>query len=221
VLDADTRRETDVSDVKVTTRSRENTRARLLDAAFEVFAEVGLDAASVEAICERAGFTRGAFYSNFESKDELFLELVTGVAEQKLAAVTARVRELASAQPRPTSPEEIVQKVVDISVDTRRGVLLMSEIRIKAMRDPRTAVAYRAWQRGMVDRVEGIISELAQTYDLRLRMPAGDFARMVLAVWETTSVNAVIEGLDFDDTAALVGRRTQQLATAVVDGFGR
>ena len=33
----------------------------------------------------------------------------------------SRVRELASAQPRPTTPEEIVQRVVDISVDTRRG----------------------------------------------------------------------------------------------------
>ncbi|MBN9171726.1 MAG: TetR/AcrR family transcriptional regulator, partial [Microbacterium sp.] len=135
------------------------------------------------------------------------------------AAVTARVRELASAQPRPTTPEEIVQRVVDISVDTRRGVLLMSEIRIKAMRDPRMAEAYRAWQRGMVDRVEGIIREIVQGYKLRLRMPAGDFARMILAVWETTSVNAVIEGLDYDDTSELVGRRTQLLATAVVDGF--
>ena len=53
------------------TRSRENTRARLLEAAAQVFAEAGLDGASVEAVCERAGFTRGAFYSNFESKDEL------------------------------------------------------------------------------------------------------------------------------------------------------
>ena len=42
------------------TRSRENTRARLLDAAAQVFAEVGLDGASVEAVCDRAGFTRGA-----------------------------------------------------------------------------------------------------------------------------------------------------------------
>jgi len=47
------------------TRSRENTRARLLEAAAQVFAEAGLDGASVEAVCERAGFTRGAFYSNF------------------------------------------------------------------------------------------------------------------------------------------------------------
>ena len=64
------------------TRSRENTRARLLDAAAQVFAEVGLDGASVEAVCDRAGFTRGAFYSNFESKDELFLMLAGSVGEQ-------------------------------------------------------------------------------------------------------------------------------------------
>jgi AcrR family transcriptional regulator len=208
-----------VTDARVSTRSRENTRARLLDAAFEVFAEVGLDAASVEAICERAGFTRGAFYSNFDSKDELFLELVATVSEQKLAAVTARVRELAAGEARPTSPAEIVQQVVDVSVDSRSGVLLMSEIRIKAMRDPRTAAAYRDWQNGMVDRVEGIIRELVDVYGLPLRMPAGEFARIVLATWETTSVEAVIDGLDFDATCALVSRRTQELAVAVVDGF--
>ncbi len=63
-----------------TSRRREATRQKLLDAAAQVFAEEGLDAASVEAICERAGFTRGAFYSNFETKDELFLELAGRVA---------------------------------------------------------------------------------------------------------------------------------------------
>ena len=75
-------------------RSRENTRARLLQAAHEVFAEVGLDAASVETICERAGFTRGAFYSNFESKDELFLALITQLSEDKLDEVSVRVKTL-------------------------------------------------------------------------------------------------------------------------------
>ena len=71
--------------VAATTRRREATRQKLLDAAAQVFAEVGLDAASVEAICERAGFTRGAFYSNFETKDELFLELVGNVARERVA----------------------------------------------------------------------------------------------------------------------------------------
>ena len=54
---------------------------RVQRAAPEVFAEVGMDAASVEMICERAGFTRGAFYSNFASMDELLVAVnQTGAA---------------------------------------------------------------------------------------------------------------------------------------------
>ena len=52
------------------------TRQALLDAAGEVFVERGFHRASAEAIAERAGFTRGAFYSNFASKQELFAELL-------------------------------------------------------------------------------------------------------------------------------------------------
>ncbi len=59
--------------------SREETRAltrqRLLQAAEEVFSERGFHGASIEEIVERAGYTSGAFYSNFESKEELFLAL--------------------------------------------------------------------------------------------------------------------------------------------------
>jgi AcrR family transcriptional regulator len=52
------------------------TRAALLEAAAELVVERGLAGASAEAICARAGFTRGAFYSNFESKEQLFVELL-------------------------------------------------------------------------------------------------------------------------------------------------
>ena len=55
---------------------RAQTRDALLSAAGEVFIERGLRGASVEAIAERAGFTRGAFYSNFSSKGELFAEVL-------------------------------------------------------------------------------------------------------------------------------------------------
>jgi AcrR family transcriptional regulator len=51
------------------------TRALLLGAAEEVFAERGFFAASVEEVAERAGFSMGAVYSNFESKADLFLAL--------------------------------------------------------------------------------------------------------------------------------------------------
>ena len=47
----------------------------LLEAAREVFAREGFGRSTVEQVCEAAGFTRGAFYSNFTSLDELFLEM--------------------------------------------------------------------------------------------------------------------------------------------------
>jgi AcrR family transcriptional regulator len=50
------------------------TRAALLDAAIHLFVERGIDATSIEEVTAYAGFTRGAFYSNFASKDELVIE---------------------------------------------------------------------------------------------------------------------------------------------------
>lgn len=52
------------------------TRQELLDAAERVFVQRGFEGSSIEAITEAAGYTRGAFYSNFSSKAELFSELL-------------------------------------------------------------------------------------------------------------------------------------------------
>ena len=134
------------------TRSRENTRARLLEAAAQVFAEAGLDGASVEAVCERAGFTRGAFYSNFESKDELFLMLTASVADARVRAVRQRVEEMTAegALAEGCDPIELVQQVMELGGDDRLGVMLMSEIRIRALRDARFGEAYLAQEREML-----------------------------------------------------------------------
>jgi AcrR family transcriptional regulator len=79
---------------------QEETRRLLLDAAERVFIRRGLPGSSVEEIAAEAGFTRGAFYSNFESKDELFVELLH-------ARVYDRYAELArQSQSQPTSPRE-------------------------------------------------------------------------------------------------------------------
>ena len=76
------------------------TRRRLLDAAERVFLRRGLQGSSVEEISAEAGFTRGAFYSNFKSKDELFVELLH-------VRVYDRYTELAQqSQERPVSPRE-------------------------------------------------------------------------------------------------------------------
>jgi len=198
-------------------RSRENTRARLLAAASEVFAELGLEGASVEAICERAGFTRGAFYSNFASKEELLLGLMQQVADQKLEQVTERVRELGEDTSVERDVAELVTSVLDVGTDVPSGVVLMSEIRTNAMRDERLAEAYLAWEAAMAERVAQIIGDIAGAYRLRLRIPAIEFARLILDVWDATCAFAVISGLAPSAAKDLLTQRTATLAAAVTD----
>jgi AcrR family transcriptional regulator len=208
--------DTPLVEVAGTSRRREATRQKLLDAAALVFAEVGLDAASVEAICERAGFTRGAFYSNFETKDELMLALTERVAGEKIDEVAERVAVL-QARGEDLEPGALVRQLLDVAFDKKQGILLTSEIRTRAMRDARLAETYIAWQTGMVERVGSFIDELAQTYRFRLRVPASEFAGLILQTWEDTSVFAIMTGLSASEMQQLVNERTARLATALVD----
>jgi len=180
------------------TRSRENTRARLLDAAALVFAEAGLDGATVEAVCERAGFTRGAFYSNFESKDELFLELAGSVSAERLTAVRARVAELheAGALGQDCDATAVVQQVMDTGGDDRLGVMLLSEIRLRALRDHAWGRAYLKQEQEMVAGIAGIIDDIVASGTMSLRVDSGVAARMLLVVWEGMTVRGAMAGQD-------------------------
>ncbi|WP_312173129.1 helix-turn-helix domain-containing protein [Microbacterium sp.] len=181
-------------------RSRENTRARLLDAAAQVFAEVGLEGASVEAVCERAGFTRGAFYSNFDSKDELFLMLAGSVAEQRVSAVRDRVDEIAAegGLTAGCDPVDLVQQIMDAGGDDRLGVMLMSEIRIRALRDQQFGAAYLAQEREMVSSIATIITDIVSVSSLELKVPADEAARMLMIIWEGMTVRGAMAGQDSD-----------------------
>nr|WP_201469001.1 TetR/AcrR family transcriptional regulator [Microbacterium hydrocarbonoxydans] len=182
------------------TRSRENTRVRLLDAAAQVFAEVGLEGASVEAVCERAGFTRGAFYSNFDSKDELFLMLAGSVAEQRVSAVRDRVDEIAAegGLRAGCDPVELVQRIMDAGGDDRLGVMLMSEIRIRALRDEQFGAAYLVQEREMVSGIATIITDIVSVGSLELKVPADEAARMLMIIWEGMTVRGAMAGHDSD-----------------------
>jgi AcrR family transcriptional regulator len=81
--------------------TRQETRERLFEAAAEVFTQQGIGAASVEAISSAAGLTRGAFYSNFDSKDELITAMLADHVEQ----TTRRHLELLA---RNRDPEDFV-----------------------------------------------------------------------------------------------------------------
>jgi AcrR family transcriptional regulator len=127
------------------TEQRARTRADLVDAAERVFAERGFQAASVEAIATAAGYTRGAFYSNFESKEELFAELL----QQR---VYARYREMAerSAGAEPPTLREVGEQLAAIQDEPAGGPLfrLWLELLAHAGRDDAFRMSAREFWRG-------------------------------------------------------------------------
>jgi AcrR family transcriptional regulator len=109
------------------------TRSRLLEAAASEFAEKGYAGASLDAIAERAGRTKGAVYSNFESKSELFLALLDRHLASGYADIEARLGSVHNA-------EELIAQMRDPAILTfkrdRQTFLLLWEFRLYALRHP-------------------------------------------------------------------------------------
>ena len=123
------------------TKRRGQTRSRLLAAAAGVFAEQGFGRATVEDVCERAGYTRAAFYSNFSSLDELFLALHTDRAAALIQAmenaVTAAVAEPGAAGENSGPPlDAVVDRVITALPVSQDYHLLNIEFAVHALRHP-------------------------------------------------------------------------------------
>ena len=84
-------------------------RAELLDAALEVFTELGFERATLHDVAVRAGVTKGAVYHYFESKDELFIELVRTRLDELVIAGDERI---AAADPA-ASREAVLRDVLE------------------------------------------------------------------------------------------------------------
>lgn len=114
--------------------TRDEVRDRILDAAAKVFAAEGFAGATIDAIGQAAGFTKGAVYSNFESKDELFLALLDREFElrgHQIAIALDRSDGDTAAAARAVS-----RSVLDSVRDNADYYVLLVEYWLRAQRDP-------------------------------------------------------------------------------------
>ena len=121
-------------------QSRDQTRQRLLDAAQSIFLTKGFVAASVEDIAELAGYTRGAFYSNFASKSELFLQLLKRDHEN----VMSDMRAIFEAGETRQQMEDSVLHYYSNHFRDNECFLLWMEAKLQAARDPEFRVGFIA-----------------------------------------------------------------------------
>lgn len=159
--------------------SRAETRARLLRSAATVFAQRGFAGASVEEIAERAGFSRGAFYSNFDSKDDVFLALLD-------AQIEAEVHTLRDALADDASPEAVLELLLARGAARRREArettLLWAEFWLHVVRHPDLAPKLAARQRAARTAVAEMIQSRCAQLGVALPVPADQLASVLLAV---------------------------------------
>lgn len=114
--------------------TRGEVRDRILDAASKVFAAEGFAGATIDAIGQAAGFTKGAVYSNFESKDELFLALLDREFELRGEQIAIALDR--SDGDTAAAAGEVSRSVLDSVRDHSDYYVLLVEYWLRAQRDP-------------------------------------------------------------------------------------
>ncbi|OBG58447.1 MULTISPECIES: TetR/AcrR family transcriptional regulator [unclassified Mycobacterium] len=135
--------------------TRSEVRDRILDAASKVFAAEGFAGATIDAIGQAAGFTKGAVYSNFESKDELFLALLDREFElrgEQIAIALDRSDGDTAAAAR-----EVSRSVLDSVRDHSDYYVLLVEYWLRAQRDPQLRGRLIERRRAAVDQALHIV----------------------------------------------------------------
>lgn len=191
------------------TRRRKETRERLLAAALEVFAQTGVAAASIEQISETAGYTRGAFYSNFSAKEDLLLALL---AQEQHSAIWQAESALGEAigDSRPDTVEDLISAVLAALTalpDCSSAWLLMRrELELSATRDSEVASKLLASENAMYDRVALLLDETLERVGRRALVSSSDLARLVVAAFESSEQERLLGTPDAPPASGLFSR---------------
>src|SRR3982751_3579798 len=111
----------------------EQTRRKLLKAAEKVFAKVGFEVARLEDIAKDAGYTRGAFYAHFTSKEDLFFALL----EQQIYHHLTRIQAIMDASADEAAALKKLREYYVAATADRNWCMLMLEFKLFAIRHPK------------------------------------------------------------------------------------
>ncbi len=191
------------------TKRRAETRAKLLTAAYEVFANKGFGAVRIDDVCKAAGYTRGAFYSQFDSLDELFFTLY----DERAHLITTQLTDALRVD-ETSDVEGAVERVSATLLLDRDWLLIKTDFLLYAARNPEVAERLDAHR----SHLRAAVEQRLRAVSAHVELPAplvdvGDAARAVVAAYDGVTVQLL---LDKDEEAA----RTwlTQLLTALLRG---
>jgi AcrR family transcriptional regulator len=146
------------------TRAERQARTRddLIDAAERLFSTSGFHATSVDAVADAAGYTKGAVYSNFESKEDLFF----AVYERRADAAVAMIEQSLAGAPDPiTGIESVSRATLDRRNEDDGWLAVFFEFWAHVLRHPELRERFAAIHRRPVDPLITAAEQVAEGAD--------------------------------------------------------
>jgi AcrR family transcriptional regulator len=191
-------------------RRRQQTRDYLLQAAAQVFAERGYHGASLDEVAAAAGFTKGAVYSNFKNKEDLFLALIEAAYTREMAALKEAL------EGSEVPPEARLGDFVGLirnelsQVPDNWGALYL-EFSLYAMRNPAALDRLNQIESMDVSAISEIIEDGRRQRGLDMDEGAENTARIVVALFRGIALMRALQpdGVDaalLEDAMTFVAR---------------
>lgn len=166
------------------------TRDRVLRAAAKVFARHGFDGASVGQVANEAGFTKGAVYSNFESKEELFASLLELRCRETLEETARLVQEPGQASAR---VQAVGDRLTQRIVGDRDGSRLFLEFWMQSLRNPKFRRRFIAvWSETRAG-FASLIEDRARATGLDLPLPPAQLASAAMAIVDGLALQMLLD----------------------------
>jgi AcrR family transcriptional regulator len=192
---------------------REQTRQELLTAAEACFVTHGFHASSVDEVAEQAGYTKGAVYSNFASKEDLFFAVYERRVERVLTEVVPGLRQVGAERAFDQLATGAIQR--RDRDDGWRAVFF--EFWAHVLRHPELRERFAAIHARFLEPLADAVRQLAD--DRGLTLPSDVTASQVAVAWNAMEVGLALERLTQPQTAdvALARRMGRLLLDAVLD----
>jgi len=177
-------------------RETGSSRAELVEAAAVVFAERGYQAASVDEVIRRARLSKGTFYFNFASKEDLFLAVIKERLDDpahELMQITA-----GAAGNSPTSGV-VSAGLAELFRNERDTLMLLQEYWSHAARDEQLAARYRTRQAWLRDALAHALEQRHQHTGVPLSFDARRLAQAFIALGQGLALESIVDPAAVDD----------------------
>lgn len=167
-----------VAEPLTTERRRELTQTALLDAAESMFAERGYSGVGLEDIAQAAGFSKGAIYSNFGSRQKLFLAVL---ARRNQRVLNAYAHLLEGDAAHRASATDVARVWMERELADETSLILSLEFRLAALRDESVRELMAQFERETEQWIARFVSARIADAGVELAVPVDEFAAIIYA----------------------------------------